>query len=126
MFADKVKGQGKLRSGKQPQQSVGSKSKISSADKKQSNNVGKKQSPAHEPPVLGQPVAPSTAPRLMKTTPYEFCQAWNSLKSCPGIQPYADILRQIPPADLPSGEIINMLVLAHSDQSICEINQANI
>ncbi|BFZ01434.1 hypothetical protein BsWGS_04473 [Bradybaena similaris] len=100
--SDKVKGQSKMRSGKQPPQSVGSKSKISSADKKQSNSVGKKQSPAHEAPVLGQPVAPSTAPRLMKTTPYEFCQAWNSLKSCPGIQPYADILRQIPPADLPS------------------------
>ncbi|CAG5119653.1 unnamed protein product, partial [Candidula unifasciata] len=100
--SDKIKGQSKSRSGKQPQQSASSKSKISSADKKHNNNVSKKQSQTHEAPIQGQPLAPPTAPRLMKTTPYEFCQAWNSLKSCQGVQPYADILRQIPPADLPS------------------------
>ena len=38
----------------------------------------------------------------MKTTPYEFCQAWNSLKTCQGIQPYAEILRQVAPTNLPA------------------------
>uniref|UniRef100_A0A0B7BAE1 RNA-polymerase II-associated protein 3-like C-terminal domain-containing protein n=2 Tax=Arion vulgaris TaxID=1028688 RepID=A0A0B7BAE1_9EUPU len=93
-ISEKLKGQNKSRSGKQPQQSPGSRSKTNNADKKQSR--------AQKTPVQGQPVAPPVAPRLMKTTPYEFCQAWNSLKSCQGIQPYADILRQISPADLPS------------------------
>ncbi|CAG5128850.1 unnamed protein product, partial [Candidula unifasciata] len=67
---------------KRLQQSASSKSKISISDKKHNNNVGKKQSQAQEAPTLGQPLAPPTAPRLMETTPYEFRQAWNSLKSC--------------------------------------------
>ncbi|GFR87401.1 sperm-associated antigen 1-like [Elysia marginata] len=54
------------------------------------------------PIAQDQPVAPPCAPRLMKTTPYEFCQAWNSLKPCQGVQPYAEILRQLTPADLPT------------------------
>lgn len=49
----------------------------------------------------GLPVVPPTAPRLEKATPYEFIQAWNSLKNVSELQPYADLLKQIPPKDLP-------------------------
>lgn len=53
----------------------------------------------------GLPVVPPTAPRLEKATPYEFIQAWNSLKNVSELQPYADLLKQIPPKDLPQGNI---------------------
>lgn len=82
------------------------KSRVAAGAKSKSSNgrgasgslaVSPENSSAHD-----QPVAPPCAPRLMKTTPYEFCQAWNSLKPCQGVQPYAEILRQLSPADLPS------------------------
>ena len=53
----------------------------------------------------GLPVPPPTTPKLEKATPYEFLQAWNSLKNVTEIQPYADLLKQIPPKDLPLGKI---------------------
>ena len=48
----------------------------------------------------GLPVPPPTTPKLEKATPYEFLQAWNSLKNVMEIQPYVDLLQQIPPKDL--------------------------
>lgn len=44
---------------------------------------------------------PQTVPKLEKATPYEFISAWNALKQSTDLQPYADLLRQISPADLP-------------------------
>ncbi|XP_033761832.1 sperm-associated antigen 1-like isoform X2 [Pecten maximus] len=49
----------------------------------------------------GLPVVPPSAPKLDKATPYEFIQAWNSLKKVDDLQPYADVLKQITPAELP-------------------------
>lgn len=54
-------------------------------------------------------MVPPTAPRLEKATPYEFIQAWNSLKNVSELQPYADLLRQIPPKDLPQGNTSNIV-----------------
>ncbi|XP_061185926.1 sperm-associated antigen 1-like [Saccostrea echinata] len=54
-----------------------------------------------KPTSTGLPVVPPAAPKLEKATPYEFIQAWNSLKNVTDTQPYADLLRQIPPKDLP-------------------------
>ncbi|XP_005109510.2 sperm-associated antigen 1 isoform X2 [Aplysia californica] len=88
---DKMKSQSKLRGAKSSQPSLGVKSKGGNAEKKSAETT-----------VQSPPVAPPIAPRLMKTTPYEFCQAWNSLKPCQGIQPYAEILRQVAPVDLAS------------------------
>ena len=61
----------------------------------------------------GLPVPPPTTPKLEKATPYEFLQAWNSLKNVTEIQPYADLLKQIPPKDLPLGKVLlkNLLVI---------------
>ncbi|RUS91692.1 hypothetical protein EGW08_000518 [Elysia chlorotica] len=82
------------------------KSRVASAAKSKSANgrggSGGSAVTPETPSAQDQPVAPPIAPRLMKTTPYEFCQAWNSLKPCQGVQPYAEILRQLAPADLPS------------------------
>ncbi|CAC5381567.1 SPAG1 [Mytilus coruscus] len=44
---------------------------------------------------------PQSIPKLEKATPYEFITTWNSLKQSTDLQPYADLLRQIPPKDLP-------------------------
>lgn len=44
---------------------------------------------------------PQSVPKLEKATPYEFITAWNSLKQSTDLQPYADLLRQIPPKELP-------------------------
>ncbi|XP_062574772.1 sperm-associated antigen 1-like isoform X2 [Saccostrea cucullata] len=54
-----------------------------------------------KPTSTGLPVVPPAAPKLEKATPYEFIQAWNSLKNVTDTQPYADLLRQISPKDLP-------------------------
>ena len=48
----------------------------------------------------GLPVPPPTTPKLEKATPYEFLQVSNSLKNVTEIQPYAGLLKQIPPKDL--------------------------
>jgi len=48
-------------------------------------------------------VVPPSAPKLGKATPYEFIQAWNSLKLAEDVEPYADLLRQISPEELPKG-----------------------
>lgn len=49
---------------------------------------------------------PQSVPKLEKATPYEFITAWNSLKQSTDLQPYADLLRQIPPKELPKGIMI--------------------
>ncbi|XP_059163261.1 sperm-associated antigen 1-like [Physella acuta] len=85
---EKSKSQNKSRNVKTSQTTSGSKAKTNSEKQKMNEPSNK--------------VTPPIAPRLMKTTPYEFCQAWNSLKSCQGIQPYAEILRQVAPVDLPT------------------------
>lgn len=83
-----------------------------------SKSQGAEKSPSSTKPVqkssikatsTGLPVVPPTAPRLEKATPYEFIQAWNSLKNVSELQPYADLLRQIPPKDLPQGNISNIV-----------------
>ncbi|PIK58144.1 hypothetical protein BSL78_04944 [Apostichopus japonicus] len=43
------------------------------------------------------------APKLKKVTAYEFMQAWMSLKSTKDSLPYAELLRQVPPEQLPTG-----------------------
>lgn len=69
------------------------KSKTSQKKPSQSKNI--------KSTSTGLPVVPPTAPKLDKATPYEFIQAWNSLKKVQDLQPYADLLKQITPADLP-------------------------
>ncbi|XP_029641832.1 sperm-associated antigen 1 isoform X1 [Octopus sinensis] len=44
---------------------------------------------------------PVSAPHIDKATPYEFLKAWNSLKTLNNTKPYADLLAQITPKDLP-------------------------
>ena len=59
-----------------------------------------------------------TVPKLDKASPYEFIQAWNSLKSASGVQAYTDLLQQIQPVDLPRGKFICcILCLLH----ICSV-----
>jgi len=110
---NKSKSQSKSRSNKSSQPNSGSRSKTS--DKRSSE------------PVVTQspPVNPPIAPRLIKSTPYEFCQAWNSLKPCQGVQPYAEILRQVAPSDLPTvisnkldGEMLHMIVRCVSEEMV--------
>ncbi|KAH9488656.1 Sperm associated antigen 1 [Bulinus truncatus] len=74
-----------------------------------------------------QPATPPIASRLMKTTPYEFYQAWNSLKASQGIQPYAEILRQVLPVDLPSvisnkldGQMLQMIVRCVNEEMVAK------
>lgn len=110
---NKSKSQSKSRSNKSSQQNCSSRSKC--CEKRPTEQVVP-QSP---------PVAPPTAPRLMKTTPYEFCQAWNSLKPCQGCQPYAEILRQVAPSDLPAvisnkldGQMLQIIVRCVSEEMV--------
>ena len=49
------------------------------------------------------PPAEPAVPKLEKASPYEFIQAWNALKSSQGIQPYAELLRNVAPDELPRG-----------------------
>ncbi|GAB1601183.1 sperm-associated antigen 1-like [Argonauta hians] len=62
-----------------------------------SNNSNKKNRPNAE--VAGP--TPVSAPHIDKATPYEFLKAWNSLKTLNNTKPYADLLAQITPKDLP-------------------------
>lgn len=88
-----------------------SKEKTSAASSKSqgTENLMSSTKPAQKSSIkatsAGLPVVPPTAPRLEKATPYEFIQAWNSLKNVSELQPYADLLKQIPPKDLPQGNI---------------------
>ena len=54
-------------------------------------------------PVLTQ------APKLSKATPYEFMQAWNSLKATDDEKLYADLLEQIEPEQLPKCKLISFI-----------------
>jgi hypothetical protein len=56
-----------------------------------------------EKPVRCPNAAPP--PTLLKRTPYEFLQAWNSLKSCQAVEPYLALILQITPRDFPKGEL---------------------
>ena len=53
----------------------------------------------------GLPNVQSSVPKLEKATPYEFISAWNALKKSKSLQPYYDLLQQIPAKDLSSGEL---------------------
>ena len=50
------------------------------------------------------PPPPVAAPHIDKATPYEFLKAWNSLKTVRNTKPYADLLAQVPPEDLPKSK----------------------
>ncbi|XP_013074020.2 sperm-associated antigen 1-like isoform X2 [Biomphalaria glabrata] len=70
---------------------------------------------------------PPIASRLMKTTPYEFFQAWNSLKPSQGIQPYTEILRQVLPENLPSvisnkldGQMLQIIVRCVNEEMVAK------
>ena len=52
----------------------------------------------------GLPSVQTSVPKLEKATPYEFISAWNALKKSKSLQPYYDLLQQIPAKDLSSGE----------------------
>ncbi|KAL3832002.1 hypothetical protein ACJMK2_023686, partial [Sinanodonta woodiana] len=51
---------------------------------------------------VGLPKVAPSVPKLEKTTPYEFISAWNSLKSADSLQPYYDLLKQVPPEEIPN------------------------
>ena len=74
--------------------------------KQQSSAVNPKQKKAKNSEGL-QKSAPQT-PKLAKATPYEFMQAWNSLRTVKDLKPYAGLLEQIQPEDLPKGENIKI------------------
>ncbi|XP_060067048.1 sperm-associated antigen 1-like [Ylistrum balloti] len=78
------------------QQKAPEKAKSSQKSEKRPN-----QSKTIKSTSTGLPVVPPSAPKLDKATPYEFIQAWNSLKKAEDHQPYADLLKQISPAELP-------------------------
>ena len=66
------------------------------------NKKSKKKSQIKETST-GLPKVPPSTPKLEKATPYEFISAWNALKKSESLQPYYDLLRQIPAKDLSSG-----------------------
>lgn len=75
----------------------------------------------------GLPVAPPTVPKLDKATPYEFIQAWNSLKLAKDVQPYADLLKQILPEEIPTvisnkldGQMLNMITKCVAEKFVPE------
>ncbi|XP_067649303.1 sperm-associated antigen 1-like isoform X2 [Haliotis asinina] len=45
-------------------------------------------------------MSPISVPKLEKATPYEFLQAWNSLKTASTVEPFVELLQQIEPKDL--------------------------
>ncbi|XP_064614631.1 LOW QUALITY PROTEIN: sperm-associated antigen 1-like [Liolophura sinensis] len=50
--------------------------------------------------IATQSGATVKVPKLIKVTPYEFMQAWNSLKSVTDTEAYAKLLEQVPPGDI--------------------------
>ena len=89
---------------KQPQKTTKSANSESQKDQKKTkvnpSQTSKSSASSIKPTSFG---LPQTVPKLEKATPYEFLSAWNALKQSTDVQPYADLLRQIPPADLPKG-----------------------
>ena len=87
---------------KQPQKTTKSANSESQKDQKKTkvnpSQTSKSSASSIKPTSFG---LPQTVPKLEKATPYEFLSAWNALKQSTDVQPYADLLRQIPPADLP-------------------------
>jgi len=47
----------------------------------------------------------TSAPKLDKATPYEFISAWNALKKADSVKPYYDLLKQVKPEDIKTGEL---------------------
>lgn len=91
-------------SSKQPQKTTKASNSESQKDQQKTKvnpkQTSKSSASSIKPTSFG---LPQTVPKLEKVTPYEFISAWNSLKQSTDMQPYADLLRQIPPADLPKG-----------------------
>ena len=89
---------------KQPQKTTKSANSESQKDQKKTkvnpSQTSKSSASSIKPTSFG---LPQTVPKLEKATPYEFLSAWNALKQSTDVQPYADLLRQIRPADLPKG-----------------------
>ncbi|XP_074656348.1 sperm-associated antigen 1-like isoform X2 [Tubulanus polymorphus] len=70
-----------------------------------------------------KPAAPSV-PQLTKMTPYEFMQAWNSLKSSASVEQYSALLDQIQPTDLAKllsnkldGDMLSMIIKSIHQQT---------
>ncbi|XP_014668124.1 PREDICTED: sperm-associated antigen 1-like [Priapulus caudatus] len=64
-------------------------------------------------------------PSIKKATPYEFLSAWNGLKKTEGTEPYAWLLSQVKPRELPKvisnkldGEMLNMIVACTDEHFI--------
>jgi hypothetical protein len=57
----------------------------------------------------GLPNVPKVAPKLDKATPYEFISAWNALKKSETVEPYYDLLKQIKPSDIKTGQYLHSL-----------------
>lgn len=77
-----------------------------SAPKKAEGNTQQNQAPSNNKKGCKSggrtaPPPPVAAPHIDKATPYEFLKAWNSLKTVRNTKPYADLLAQVPPEDLP-------------------------
>ncbi|KAK3587971.1 hypothetical protein CHS0354_014488 [Potamilus streckersoni] len=51
---------------------------------------------------VGLPKVVPSVLKLEKTTPYEFISAWNNLKSAESLQPYYELLKQVPPEEIPN------------------------
>ncbi|CAH1773410.1 unnamed protein product [Owenia fusiformis] len=79
---------------------AGSPEKTPGKDKKQKEQV-KKASTLVETSAGLPKAAPSTPHLSSKPTPYEFMTAWNSLKGSTEIAPYAKILSQLKPKNIP-------------------------
>ncbi|XP_050388622.2 sperm-associated antigen 1 [Patella vulgata] len=73
----------------------------SAAQSKSTKKKKQKQGSKESSPVMGQMQTSSIDPKKIKATPYEFMTAWNSLKSSKQSEPYTDLLRQVPPQELP-------------------------
>ncbi|KAK6165356.1 hypothetical protein SNE40_022298 [Patella caerulea] len=71
------------------------------AQSKSTKKKKQKQGSKESSPVMGQMQTSSIDPKKIKATPYEFMTAWNSLKSSKQSEPYTDLLRQVPPQELP-------------------------
>ncbi|XP_041365550.1 sperm-associated antigen 1-like [Gigantopelta aegis] len=67
----------------------------------QPNRKSKKKAKSAKTTGTNSPTPAPSVPNLEKASPYEFIQAWNALKTSQGIQPYADLLRNVAPDELP-------------------------
>lgn len=89
----------------------------SNASGSQDSKKSKKKSQIKETST-GLPNVQPSVPKLEKATPYEFISAWNALKKSVSLQPYYDLLQQIPSKDLPSGKSRNVVLCSFLLNSI--------